>query len=146
QSALLIAVEGHQSGEQLTIQDGPDDIGARCGKEVAPRIAYLLELELRRGDPTCAGVALFARAFTRDHARQPFHLARIASITTARPFQTMTQCIARRMRLAGVRLRARTLLCIRPIGKKPARADHAAPSVAPAGAAAWGAALSACTF
>src|SRR5712672_572739 len=141
QCALLKAVERHQFGQQLAIQDGPDDIGTRCGKEIASRIAYLLELKLRLGNPTCDSVALFARAFPRDHARQRFHLAGIAAITTDRPFQTMTQCIARCMRLAGVRLRARTHLSIRPIGKKPARADHAAPKdAAPAGATHWGAA------
>src|SRR5712672_3031483 len=125
QRALLIAVERRQFLQQIAIRDGGHDVGPRSGKKLLPRIANLLEIELRRDDPTRTCKSLGACAVARDHARQILDLGRESRVARRQLHETVTPPIARRARFAGACFRAGAFARIGLIGKNPASTDHA---------------------
>ena len=107
---LLIAAERHQFLQEITVRDGGHDVGPGRGDNLLPRIAYLLEIELRGSDPARAIEALAARLIACNHARERLDLRAKSRAARHRCHEPMTPPVACHARLASLRLRARTLL------------------------------------
>src|SRR5215468_8281946 len=100
QGSLFIAVERRQLLQQFAIRHGTHDVGREGREQFLPRVTDLFEIELRRGYPARAGMALLARPFAGDQTRQRFDLGRKFAIARYRHHESMTPVVAHGARLA----------------------------------------------